>query len=125
MKDLKALKDLIDVLKNGETERKVRNSDKKVIVSIDNNVTDDCGCVGVELCNIDRGAELAFASAALLATCLESTVKGKEEQTLLLIILLATKVFTKSPEEAIANQEEILETVEKMFGSDKEQDKED
>lgn len=125
MKDLKALKDLVDALKNAEVEEKMKKAEKKVIISIDENATDDCGCVGVELCNVNNEAELALASGAILATCLEKAGEENFERTLLLIFFLATKVFKSSPEETLKNESECLQMLDKIFGLKKKEDKED
>ena len=111
-KELKDFMELIDILKEQhEHEKKAKQADKKIIISIDDSATEDCGCVGIQLQNLDRGAELALAAASLIATCLDHTVKGKEAETVTLILMLALEVFkhANSPEEAMAHQEEDLQ----------------
>ena len=111
-KELKDFMELIDILKEQhEHEKKEKQADKKVIISIDDNATSDCGCIGIELQNVNRGAELALAAASLIATCLDHTVNGKEAETVTLILMLALEVFkhSNSPEEAMAHQEEDLQ----------------
>ena len=100
----------------------MKNAEKKVIISIDENATEDCGCVGVELCNVNNEAELTMASGAMLATCLEKAGEENFERTLLLVIFLATKVFKSSPEETLKNEEECLKMLDELFGKDKEED---
>jgi hypothetical protein len=111
-KELKDFMELVDILKEqSEHEKKVKQADKKIIISIDDNATDDCGCIGIQLQNVDRGAELALATASLIATCLDHAVKGKEAETVTLILMLALEVFkhSNSPEEAREHQEEDLQ----------------
>ena len=111
-KELKDFMELVDILKEqSEHEKKVKQADKKIIISIDDDATDDCGCIGIQLQNVNRGAELALAAASLIATCLDHTVKGKEAETVTLILMLALEVFkhSNSPEEAREHQEEDLQ----------------
>ena len=113
--------ELLNILKGeaekAELEKKVKKSDKRIIISIDENATDTCGCVGVELQNVDRGSDLAIAAASLISTCLEHTRKGKEAETVTLILMLALEVFKHagSLEEAEAHQEEDLEKIKDFF----------
>ena len=118
MKEFKGLKELVEMLERAEMEKKVSESEKKVVISIDEHATSECGCVGVELQNIEHGADLALAAAALLSTCMEKTVKGKEAETLTLIIFLATEVFahSKTEQDAIDNSDESLKKLEALFG---------
>ena len=93
------------------------DGDKKIIISIDDSASEDCGCIAIQLQNVDRGAELALAAASLISTCLEHTVKGKEAETVTLILMLALEVFkhANSPEEAREHQEEDLKKLEAFF----------
>ena len=105
------MKDFMELLNILEEAKAKKDGDKKIIISIDDNATEDCGCIGIQLQNVDRGSELALAAASLISTCLEHTVKGKEAETVTLILMLALEVFkhANSPEEAMAHQEEDLE----------------
>ena len=120
-KKMKDFMELLSILKD-EAERtgleeKVKESEKKVIVSIDNNASDTCGCIGVELQNIDKGSELAIAAASLIATCIEHVREGKEAETITLILMLALEVFShsKTKEEAEAHGEEDLQKLKDFF----------
>ena len=127
-KELKDFMELIDILKEQhEHEKKAKQADKKVIISIDDNATSDCGCIGIQLQNVDRGAELALAAASLISTCLEHTVKGKEAETVTLILMLALEVFkhANSPEEAMAHQEEDLQKLKDFCDMLSRQDEEE
>ena len=105
---MKDFMELLDILKEAKAKEDV---DKKIIISIDDSATEDCGCISIQLQNVDRGSELALAAASLISTCLEHTVNGKEAETVTLILMLALEVFkhANSPEEAMAHQEEDLE----------------
>lgn len=127
-KELKDFMELVDILKEqSEREKKVKQADKKIIISIDEETTDDCGCIGIELQNVNRGAELALAAASLISTCLEHTVKGKEAETVTLILMLALEVFkhANSPEEAMAHQEEDLQKLKDFCDMLSRQDEEE
>lgn len=117
MKDLKGLKDLMSMLKDG-AERE--SAEKKVIISIDTEATEQCGAVSVKLENIDKGADLIIASAALLSTCFEYAVEGKETDALMLILFLATEVFgehCKTEQGAIEHSEEDLRKLEMLLSA--------
>ena len=127
-KELKDFMELIDILKEQhEHEKKAKQADKKIIISIDDSATEDCGCVGIQLQNLDRGAELALAAASLIATCLDHTVKGKEAETVTLILMLALEVFkhANSPEEAMAHQEEDLQKLKDFCDMLRKEDEEE
>ena len=126
--------ELLSILKGeaekAELRKKVGASEKKIVISIDDNATDTCGCVGVELQNVDKGSDLAVAAASLIATCIEHTKKGKEAETVTLILMLALEVFShaKTKEEADAHGEEDLRKLEDlfaMFESKQEEDEEE
>lgn len=127
-KELKDFMELVDILKEqSEREKKVKQADKKIIISIDDDATDDCGCIGIELQNVDRGAELALAAASLISTCLDHTVKGKEAETVTLILMLALEVFkhSNSPEEAREHQEEDLQKLKDFLDMLSKEDEEE
>ena len=113
-KELRDFMELLDILKEAKAKK---DGDKKIIISIDEDTTDDCGCIGIQLQNVNRGAELALAAASLISTCLEHTVKGKEAETVTLILMLALEVFkhANSPEEAMEHQEEDLQKLKDFF----------
>ena len=127
-KELKDFMELVDILKEqSEHEKKVKQADKKIIISIDEDTTDDCGCIGIQLQNVDRGAELALAAASLIATCLDHTVNGKEAETVTLILMLALEVFkhSNSPEEAREHQEEDLQKLKDFLDMLSKEDEEE
>lgn len=113
-KEMKDFMELLDILKEAKAKE---DGDKKIIISIDDSASEDCGCIAIQLQNVDRGAELALAAASLISTCLEHTVKGKEAETVTLILMLALEVFkhANSPEEAREHQEEDLKKLEAFF----------
>lgn len=123
-KELKDFMELIDILKEAKEKK---DCDKKIIISIDDSATEDCGCIGIQLQNVDRGAELALAAASLISTCLDHTVKGKEAETVTLILMLALEVFkhANSPEEAMEHQEEDLQKLKDFFDMLSRQDEEE
>lgn len=127
-KELKDFMELIDILKeDSEREKKAKQADKKIIISIDDSATEDCGCIAIQLQNVDRGSELALAAASLIATCLDHTVKGKEAETVTLILMLALEVFkhANSPEEAMAHQKEDLEKLKGFCNMLRKEDEEE
>ena len=110
--------ELMNILKGkSEVEEKVKKSDKKIIISIDENVTDSLGCIGVELRNVDRGSDCCLAAASLIATCLEHAKKGKEAETITLILMLALEVFShaNTPEEVKEHEEDDLKKLQDFF----------
>ena len=123
--------ELLNILKGeaekAELEEKVKESDKKIIISIDNNATDTCGCIGVELQNVDKGIDLSIAAASLIATCIEHTKKGKEAEAITLILMLALEVFShsKTKEEAEAHSEEDLQKLKDFCDMLSRQDEEE
>jgi hypothetical protein len=121
------MKDFMELLNILEEAKAKKDGDKKIIISIDDNATEDCGCIGIQLQNVDRGSELALAAASLISTCLEHTVKGKEAETVTLILMLALEVFkhANSPEEAMAHQEEDLEKLKDFFDMLRKEDEEE
>jgi hypothetical protein len=123
-KEMKDFMELLDILKEAKAKE---DGDKKIIISIDDSASEDCGCIAIQLQNVDRGSELALAAASLISTCLEHTVKGKEAETVTLILMLALEVFkhANSPEEAMAHQEEDLEKLKDFFDMLRKEDEEE
>ena len=106
-----------------EAKEKVDKSDKKVVISIADNATTSCGCVGVKVENCE-GADVAIATAALMSSLLERCKPGTEDKVILLVLLLAREIFThsSSPEEVKRHEDEDMEKLNKLFGDDDEED---